>query len=267
MSVPAKGEVVPLRDFESMQWGGHSEVVTDRIHPENAELCCRAAALLGIDVAGIDLITSDIGKPWNENGGVINEVNHAPFFGAKPERKHLLREFAENLLPEGGRIPLDLVIGGQGAIERGRELQKERCTRQERCFLVADGCTVRPDGSLLATTAKGLYLRARALLLDRNVDSIVLVAENDRLLETGLPVDRISTLDASIAASEPWAQRLCAWANRFKVTEPPERADPTPDAQDADHVPRTWSSDGTPVGARTLVRSPEAAPGASRSRG
>ncbi len=213
--IPEQEEVVPLRLFESALWGGQPEVVTERIHPENADICLRAAALLGIDVAGIDLITTDISVPWQENGAVINEVNHAPFFAVKPQRKHLLREFVEAILPDGGRIPVHLVIGGESAFERGRELQAARCADGERCFLTVGNATLRPDGSVMPSTMDGLYRRTSSLLLDRTVDSIVMVAEDDSLLETGMPVDRLQSVDETCTDGNDWAHRLAVWARRF----------------------------------------------------
>jgi len=213
--IPEEGEVVPLRPFESVLWGGHSEVITEHIHPENADICLRAAFLLGIDVAGVDLITTDISVPWRENGAVINEVNHAPLFAVKPQRKHLLREFVEAILPDGGRIPVHLVIGGREALKRGRDLQMARCADGERCFLTAGDSTLRPDGSVMPSTMDGLYGRTRSLLLDRTVDSIVMVAEDDRLLETGMPVDRLQSVDETCTDGNDWAHRLAVWARRF----------------------------------------------------
>jgi len=227
-SVPAADEAVSLRPIESVTWGGHSELVTEHMHAENADLCIRAAALLGIDVAGVDLITRDIAVPWYENGGVVNEVNHAPFFAVKPERKHLLRQFVEALLPAGGRIPVDLVIGDELALERGRELQQKRCAKAMRCYLVSATSTLRPDGSQLGTTATGLYERTRALLLDPRVDAIVMVAQDDGLLTTGLPVDRLALVDTTFAAGHPWAQKLAAWASRFRVTPRGGTSTPAP---------------------------------------
>jgi acyl-coenzyme A synthetase/AMP-(fatty) acid ligase/D-alanine-D-alanine ligase-like ATP-grasp enzyme len=85
-SVPTEGAWVPLRPIESTAWGGVDEEVTGLIHPENLRMALAAADLFGLHVAGIDIISPDIARPWHENGAVINEVNFSPLLGAAISR-------------------------------------------------------------------------------------------------------------------------------------------------------------------------------------
>ncbi len=77
-TVPAAGETVYLRPTANISTGGTSIDRTDEIHPRNVVLCQLAVAAVGLDVAGLDLLTDDIGVPWDENGAVILEVNASP---------------------------------------------------------------------------------------------------------------------------------------------------------------------------------------------
>src|SRR5690606_35558294 len=52
--------------------------VTDRVHPEVARVAALAARVIGLDIAGIDLVATDIGKPLAEQGGAIVEGNAGP---------------------------------------------------------------------------------------------------------------------------------------------------------------------------------------------
>ena len=45
-----------------------------RIHPEVAARAVEAAGVVGLDVAGIDLLARDLGTPLEEQGGVISAV-------------------------------------------------------------------------------------------------------------------------------------------------------------------------------------------------
>jgi cyanophycin synthetase len=51
---------------------------TDDVHPDVAAVAAIAAKAVGLDVAGIDLVTEDISKPLSETGGAIVEVNAGP---------------------------------------------------------------------------------------------------------------------------------------------------------------------------------------------
>ena len=76
--VPAAGETVFLRATANLSTGGTSIDRTDEMHPDNVTACEMAAGIVGLDVAGIDVLTPDITVPFRENGAVIIEVNAGP---------------------------------------------------------------------------------------------------------------------------------------------------------------------------------------------
>ena len=77
-SIPAEGERVLLRGTANLSTGGTSIDRTDEMHPDNITACEMAAGAVGLDIAGIDVITPDIAIPFRENGAVIIEINAAP---------------------------------------------------------------------------------------------------------------------------------------------------------------------------------------------
>ena len=77
-SVPTAGEQVFLRATANLSTGGTSVDRTDEMHPDNVTACEMAAGIVGLDVAGIDMLTPDISVPFRENGAVIIEVNAGP---------------------------------------------------------------------------------------------------------------------------------------------------------------------------------------------
>ena len=76
--MPAQGETVFLRATANLSTGGTSIDRTDEMHPDNVTACEMAAGIIGLDIAGIDVLADDIGVPFRENGAVIIEVNAAP---------------------------------------------------------------------------------------------------------------------------------------------------------------------------------------------
>ncbi|HEU4559306.1 MAG TPA: cyanophycin synthetase [Longimicrobium sp.] len=77
-TVPAAGETVHLRATANISTGGTSVDRTDQIHPRNAALCVLATGAVGLDIAGLDVLTDDISVPFDENGASIIEVNASP---------------------------------------------------------------------------------------------------------------------------------------------------------------------------------------------
>ena len=95
--------------------------VTDEVHPENARLAALATRIVGLDIAGIDLVCDDISRPLQEQGGAIIEVNASPglLFPLKPAEgkprdigsaiiRHLFGE------KDNGRIPIVGISGSKG---------------------------------------------------------------------------------------------------------------------------------------------------------
>jgi len=77
-AVPAAGRRVPLCPLPFRKYGGHYRDVSDGVHPDNAALAVEAARVMGLDIAGIDLRTADIARPWRAGPGGICEVNAGP---------------------------------------------------------------------------------------------------------------------------------------------------------------------------------------------
>lgn len=193
-SVPAAGRFAPLRRIESTAWGGVDEEVTHTLHPDNLRIALDAAALLGLEVAGVDLISPDIARPWHANGAVLNEVNYAPLLGGGEISRRHLPAYLRGLLGGDGRIPVEVYVGDEAAWQ---------AAGHRRALLAAQGCraalssaqqTLGPDGRPRMLAVRGLHARARALLLAPDVEALLLVVQDDELLATGLPLDRVDAL-------------------------------------------------------------------------
>lgn len=120
-SIPRKGEVCYLRATANLSTGGIAVDRTDDIHPENVWLAERVAKIIGLDIAGIDIVTPDITRPLRDVGGVVVEVNAAPGFRMHVSPSHgLPRNVAapvmDMLFPPGtpSRIPIIAITGTNG---------------------------------------------------------------------------------------------------------------------------------------------------------
>lgn len=76
--IPPLSLSIPLYRTAPISHGGKAVDVTDLVHPSNKALFLQAAQAISLNVAGIDVITEDIGKPLGETGGVIIEINGGP---------------------------------------------------------------------------------------------------------------------------------------------------------------------------------------------
>lgn len=194
-SIPAAGRVVELRATANLSTGGTAADRTDIAHPDNIAIAEQAALVVGLDVAGIDLLSPDITRSVRETGGGIVEVNAAPGF-----RMHLEpstgqgRDVADpvirSLYPRASaaRIPIFAVTGTNG---------KSTTTRMVTSILRAHGLNVGcasttgvylNDRLILAADASGPK-SARMLLRNPKVDAAVLEVARGGILREGLGFD------------------------------------------------------------------------------
>lgn len=120
-SVPDQGETIVLRSTANVSTGGITVDVTDQVHPDNCKIAIQAAVAIGLDVAGVDLIITDISRSYKAVGGAILEVNVRPgidmhYWPIEGKSRDTAGAVIETMLPPGndGRIPVALVVGRRG---------------------------------------------------------------------------------------------------------------------------------------------------------
>lgn len=78
--IPPPGREIVLKQSGHRRDGALHIDVTGTVHPANAALLRTAAKVVDLDIAGIDLIATDIARPILEIGGAIIEINENPAF-------------------------------------------------------------------------------------------------------------------------------------------------------------------------------------------
>ena len=94
--------------------------VTDIVHPSVAKKVVLAAKVVGLDIAGVDLVAMDISKPLEEQEAAIVEVNAGPGLlmhikPAKGNAQPVGQAIIKHLFPmqQSGRIPIIGVCGSK----------------------------------------------------------------------------------------------------------------------------------------------------------
>lgn len=194
-SVPAAGQKVLIRRNANLSTGGTATDVTDAVHPSTAAKAVDAAKAVGLDVAGVDVVTVDISRPLEETRGAVVEVNAGPGLRMHLEPsagqpRPVGEAIVDSLFPPGetGRIPLVAVTGTNGKTTTTRLLN--HLFRQAGHF-VGMTCTdgLYLDGRRISTRDCSGPQSARQVFMHPAVTLAVLETARGGILREGLGFD------------------------------------------------------------------------------
>lgn len=191
-SVPPKGTICYLRATANLSTGGTAVDRTDEIHPENVWLAQRVVKIIGLDIAGLDIVTTDISRPLRELDGVIVEVNAAPGFRmhVAPSQgipRNVAGAVMDMLFPneQSGRIPILSVTGTNGKTTTTRLLAHiYKQTGKVVGYTTTDGTYI---GDYLVESGDNTGPQsAHVILQDPTVEVAVLETARGGILRSGL---------------------------------------------------------------------------------
>ena len=192
-SVPAEGQVVTLRRNANLSTGGTSRDVTDLIHDEVAALCCRAAAVVGLDVCGVDLRLADIAVPA---AGVVLEVNASPglrmhLSPAEGRPRDVAGAIIDSLYPPGApsRVPVIAVTGTNGKTTTVRMIGHILRQAGLRVGMATTDGVYSGDRLIYDADASGPR-SAEMVLDDTSVEAAVLETARGGIIRGGLGYDK-----------------------------------------------------------------------------
>lgn len=194
-TVPAAGERVDLRGTANLSTGGTSIDRTDEMHPDNVTACEMAAGIVGLDIAGIDVLTDDIGIPFRDNDAVILEVNAAPGIRmhthpTEGTPRAVGTPIVDMLYPPGtaATIPVIAVTGTNGKTTTVRLLAHLfRNTGHRVGFTTTDGVYIQ-NRLVMEGDMTGPFA-ANIILSNPTIDVAVLETARGGILRSGLGFD------------------------------------------------------------------------------
>ena len=171
---------------------------TNDVHPEVAATVALAARVIGLDIAGIDLVARDIGRPLAEQGGAIVEVNAGP--GLTPHLRPadgppppVGEAIAAHLMGphDNGRIPLVGIVGDAASCGVARLVAWLLRVSGKRTGL-ACSAGLFFDRRRVGTLPGTRFDAARCVLMNREVEAGVFETTARGILAEGLPYDKCS---------------------------------------------------------------------------
>lgn len=190
-SVPVEGAQVLIQ-----RNGNVSIDVTDLVHPSVAAAVALAARVVGLDIAGVDLVAQDISQPLYGQRGAVVEVNAGPglLMHLKPasgEPRPVGQAIVNYLFSEGdsGRIPVVGVSGSHGKTTVARLVARlSQLAGRYTGLACSDGLFV--GRRYITRSDSANWAAARRVLINRAVQTAVIENSGRAIVSQGLAYDR-----------------------------------------------------------------------------
>ncbi|MBW8367890.1 MAG: cyanophycin synthetase, partial [Arenimonas sp.] len=192
------GRVLYLRSTANLSTGGTATDVTDIIHPDNRDMAMRAIRAIGLDVGGVDFLTTNIAESYKSIGGGICECNAAPGFRmhvapSEGTPRDVAGPVIDMLFPPGApsRVPIAAVTGTNGKTTTARMLAHiTKMAGYTPGMTTTDGVYI--DGQRTVEGDMTGPVSARMVLADPQIDLAVLETARGGLLRAGMGVRHVN---------------------------------------------------------------------------
>jgi cyanophycin synthetase len=194
-TIPPVGKKVLIRRNANLSTGGTAADVTDEVHPDVARHAIEAARVVGLDIAGVDIVAQDISQPLQGQRGVIVEVNAGPGLrmhiepsSGKP--RPVGESIIDMMFPgtSNGRIPIVSVTGVNGKTTTTRLIAHLVASTGKKVGMTCtDGIYV--GGRRIDSGDCSGPQSARSVLMNPFVEAAVLETARGGILREGLGFD------------------------------------------------------------------------------
>jgi cyanophycin synthetase len=210
---PPKGAHVQLARTAHISLGGISVDRTDEVHPYNAMIAEQAAQVIGLQVAGIDIVAPDIAESVQESGGAICEVNAGPGLGLHLEPvegkpRDVARPVIELLFPPGAisRVPILAVAGTAGRTPTSRMVAHILGSAGRRVGLATTEAAYFGETQLIPSELNESD-PVRTVLRNPAIDTAVLEIGYESILGCGLAYDSADVVLITQVYNHPLASQ------------------------------------------------------------
>ncbi len=186
-------EIIYLKNSGNMRLGASSIDVTDIVHPENIAIAERAAKIMNLNVAGVDILSQNIKISMLQNSGKIIEINSAPDFRMhiKPTMgtpRYVQRNYISMIFPKNAttQIPIISITGSYGKSLLLKTLYNALKNKNLKVGMLSRKGLFVDDTVIKNTDATLNVDNVNLLLKEPNLDVAILETTLESILNYGL---------------------------------------------------------------------------------
>ncbi len=189
------GRRVLIRRNANLSTGGTASDVTDWVHPDVARQAVEAARVIGLDIAGIDVVAQDITQPLQGQRAVVVEVNAGPGLRmhlepSSGQSRPVGEAIIDMMFPnsDNGRVPIVGVTGVNGKTTTTRLINHIiASTGKKTGMTCTDGIYV--NGRRIESGDCSGPQSARTILANPIVEAVVFETARGGIIREGLGYD------------------------------------------------------------------------------
>lgn len=193
--IPKAGEIVYIRENGNLSTGGSARDCTLEIHPLNKAMAVKAAKVIGLEVAGIDLVMDDISQLLTPQNGAIIEVNAAPglrmhLYPTEGQGRNVAADILDYIYPQGtsSSIPVISVTGTNGKTTVTRMIRHVLSLTGKKVGMTCSSGTYIGEDCISEGDNTG-PVSAQSILYNGDVELAVLETARGGIVRKGLGYD------------------------------------------------------------------------------
>lgn len=192
--VPRAGEHVRLRRKDNVSAGGRRITLNlDEVHPDNLRLAVNVSALLGLDFAGVDLISPDVSRSWRDGAVTICEINGNPQLVARDD-PDMYKRVLRHVMPAPFRVEAVLVLLMSAPDETGRDGLVQRYSSPSSGDGLSLACGIWLDGAFVSGPFANGYAAAVALCTNARARKLTFAMTVEEVLRHGVALGEIDAV-------------------------------------------------------------------------
>jgi cyanophycin synthetase len=180
---------IELRSNANLSTGGVCIDVSDGVHPHVRQMAESVAQAMGLATAGVDYMTTDIGKSWREGGALI-EINATPGADALIAAGQDPIAVASAILGDTpARIPIQLVVLLRPELARALSYLQNLPSLEGVGWACGGHAAI--GGMPLHAARAGTWSTIEALLHHKSLKHACAVCSAEDIVCHGMPVDKV----------------------------------------------------------------------------
>ncbi len=192
--VPAAGEYVRLRRKDNVSAGGRRiTLAMADVHADNIRLAVNVCELIGLDFAGVDLISPDVARSWRELPMTICEVNGNPQLVARDD-PDMYKRVLQHVMPAPYRVEAALVL----LLDRPEAAMQDSLVQQFSCVAHGHGLSMAAgiwvNGEFVAGPFDNGHLAAASLCTNARASKLTFVMTLAEVLRHGVVLGEIDVV-------------------------------------------------------------------------